>query len=274
MFVKFLAMVYNCFMAIEICVLGSGSKGNCVLLDNGKNRVIIDAGLSARSIKQKLMQLNLSFAQIDGILITHEHTDHIRALDVLSREIPVYAHDYTMEAIAAKRDITLKNQMNFNCTQFSIGTLDIQTFCVSHDAVYPLGYTISDCQSKVAYATDMGYCSRDFMSAAEGAEIIMIESNHDVDMLMSGDYPAFLKRRIVSNKGHLSNLACAMAINELAAKGTKKFILAHLSENNNLPELAYWTNVDYLKRKGAVMGQDINLYVADQRQMSSKIGSV
>lgn len=261
-------------MAIEICVLGSGSKGNCTLIDNGKNRVIIDAGLSARAIKQGLLKLKLNFSKIDGILVTHEHTDHIRALEVLSRDIPVYAHDYTMEAITQRYEIGLKQQMNFSCSQFSIGTLDIQTFNLSHDAVYPLGFSISDEQSKITYATDMGYCSREFMRTAVGSDIIMIESNHDVDMLMSGCYPAFLKRRIVSNRGHLSNIACAMAISELAQRGTRKFILGHLSENNNLPELAYWTNIDYLKHKGINVGEDIDVYVAEQRQMSDLIGSI
>lgn len=261
-------------MAIKVCVLGSGSKGNSILIDNGKNRVIIDAGLTARAIKQRLAQINLDLNQIDGILITHEHTDHIKALEVLSKNVPVYAHDYTMEEITARYNIVLRSQMNFSDTEFSIGTLDIQTFKTSHDAVYPLGYCISDEESKITYATDTGYCSKEFLKLAKGSNLIMIESNHDVDMLMNGNYPAFLKRRIISNKGHLSNIACAMAINELAEKGTRNFVLSHLSENNNLPELAYWTNADYLKQKGAVVGEDVKLYVAEQRCISGFIGSI
>lgn len=261
-------------MAIKICVLGSGSKGNSILIDNGRNRLLIDAGLTAKAVSQRLNEIDLDLNAIDGILITHEHSDHIKGLEVLSKKIPVYAHDYTMDAITHRINIDLKNQMNFSDDQFSIGSFDIQTFRTSHDATYPLGYCISDCESKVTYATDTGYCSKDFLKLAKGSNVVMIESNHDVDMLMSGSYPAYLKRRIISNKGHLSNIACAMAVNELAQNGTRNFVLSHLSENNNLPELAYWTNADYLKQKGAVIGSDVKLYVAEQKCISGFIGSI
>ncbi len=266
-------MVYNYLMAIRICVLGSGSKGNSILVDNGKNRLLIDAGLAARDICFKLAQIDVDINTIDGILVTHEHNDHIRGLEALSKKIPVYAHDYTMEVIAAKCDISLERQMHFDNNMFSVGSLDVQTFRISHDAVYPLGFCISDCDSKITYATDMGYCSKEFLKIAKGSDLVLIESNHDVDMLINGSYPAYLKKRIISNKGHLSNIACAMAINELAESGTRHFVLSHLSENNNLPELAYWTNADYLRRKGAKVGEDVKLYVAEQWQVSGYIGN-
>lgn len=259
-------------MAIKVCSLGSGSKGNSVLIDNGKNRLLIDAGMTARTLQKKLSEIDLNLSEIDGILITHEHNDHIKGLEVVSKRVPIYAHDYTMEAITKKCDILLKNQMTFCNETFSIGTFDITTFKVSHDATYPLGFSISDSESKITYATDLGCCSKDFLRVAKGSDIVIIESNHDVDMLMNGSYPAYLKRRILSNKGHLSNLACAITINEVAASGTRKFLLSHLSENNNLPELAYWTNADYLKQKGAELNKDIILVVADQRNISGFIG--
>lgn len=259
-------------MAIRVCSLGSGSKGNSVLIDNGRNRILIDAGLSARVLSTRLADIDVKLNQIDGVLITHEHSDHINGLETVAKCVPVYAHDYTMEAILRKFDISLKNQMNFSDGGFSIGSFDISAFRTSHDAVYPVGYTISDGESTVTYATDLGYCSKEFLRAAKGSDLVVIESNHDVDMLMNGKYPAFLKRRIVSNKGHLSNLACAVAINELAAQGTRKFVLGHLSENNNLPELAYWTNANYLRNKGADIGKDIKLIVAEQRCVSGFIG--
>ncbi|MDD4315866.1 MAG: MBL fold metallo-hydrolase [Clostridia bacterium] len=259
-------------MAIKVCSLGSGSKGNSVLIDNGRSRILIDAGLPARTLLTRLEDINVGLNQLDGVLITHEHNDHINALETVARSVPVYAHDYTMQAILAKCFISLKNQMNFSGECFSIGTFDITAFKVSHDAVYPLGYTISDSDSKITYATDLGYCSKEFLRAAKGSGLVVIESNHDVDMLMNGRYPAYLKRRIISNKGHLSNLACAVAINELASQGTKKFVLGHLSENNNLPELAYWTNADYLRGKGADIGREIKLVVAEQRCVSGFIG--
>lgn len=259
-------------MAIKICSLGSGSKGNSVLIDNGKTRLLIDAGMTAKALQTKLSEIDLNLAEIDGILITHEHNDHIKGLQVVSKRVPVYAHDYTMDAITKKCDILLKNQMTFCNDTFSIGTLDITTFQVSHDATYPLGFSISDSNSKITYATDLGCASKNFLRIAKGSDIVVIESNHDVDMLMNGSYPGFLKRRVLSNKGHLSNLACAAIVNEIAESGTRKFLLSHLSEKNNLPELAYWTNANYLKHKGATLGKDIKLIVADQKNISGLIG--
>jgi len=269
-FVKLIYLVYNDSMAIRLCVLGSGSKGNSVLVDNGKTRLLIDAGLGARDLKKRLNMAGVDLQDLDGILVTHEHIDHIRALETFSKTATVYAHNHTMQAIL-ERGIELKLSQNFDSECFSIGSMDIETFRISHDAVYPLGYSISDNNSKITYATDMGYCSQEFLTKAQGSDIIMIESNHDLDMLLNGRYPAFLKRRIVSNVGHLSNYACAAAINELAQNGVRKFILSHLSEQNNLPELAYWTIIEYLKNKGA-NERDIKLYVAEQRQISCCIG--
>lgn len=257
-------------MAIKICVLGSGSKGNSVLLDNGKSRVLIDCGLTMPSLNKKITELGFVWRDIDGVLITHEHEDHIRSLQFLSQDVPVYTHESTMELIARANYIPLKNRMSFDGSPFSIGSFDITAFRISHDCAFPVGYSISDGETKFTYATDMGFCGRDFMKNAAGSDMVMIESNHDVDMLLKGRYPEFLKRRIISEKGHLSNKACTEAVCELAAAGTKRFILAHLSEENNVPELAYWTNKEGLKNMGAG-DKDVRITVADQYRVSGWI---
>lgn len=267
-FVNYKYLLYNSFMAIKICTLASGSKGNSVLVDNGKNKLLIDAGLSMLETKKRLKKIDVDICDIDGILVTHEHIDHIKGIEKLSKLMPIYAHDYTMEIIAERCNIERKYQMSFSTDEFSIGSFDIKTFRTSHDVVYSLGYCISDCESKITYATDLGYCSKDFIKKASNSDLVFIESNHDLDMLLNGNYPAYLKRRIVSNRGHLSNDSCARAIWEICKTGTRKFILGHLSEQNNLPELAYWTNANYLISEGADMGKDIKLFVASQNEVS------
>lgn len=254
-------------MAIKINILGSGSKGNSVLVDNGRNKLLIDCGITMPVMTKKLREVGLSLCDLDGILITHEHEDHVRALPFISQEVPIYAHENTMDFISQRHYIPIKHRMSFDSLDFSIGSFDITGFRVSHDAVYPLGYSISDCDGKVTYATDMGYYSNEFLRLAKGSNIVVIESNHDVDMLMKGRYPAFLKRRIIGEKGHLSNKACAEAVANLAESGTGRFVLAHLSEENNVPELAYWTNKEELKKLGATDG-DVKLSVADQHRAS------
>lgn len=247
-------------MAIKICVLGSGSKGNSVLVHNGKNTLLIDCGLSARTMMKKLKDLNFSPFDIDGVLITHEHDDHVRSLDFMSKSVPVYAHEAVMDHLAMKYNVPLNHRMEFD-REFSIGSLDIQPFSVSHDACFPLGFCIYDGQHKFTYATDLGTCGNDILSLAEGSSMVMIESNHDVDMLLKGSYPERLKRRIFSNKGHLSNENCAEAACRLAEKGARRIVLGHLSEQNNCPELAHWTTTELLKSRGA---SDISVFVANQ----------
>jgi phosphoribosyl 1,2-cyclic phosphodiesterase len=250
---------------IKIISLGSGSKGNCVLINNGKNRLLIDAGLSINVIYKKLTELALTLNDIDGILLTHEHDDHVKSADALSQVIPIYSHPDTLEFVANKYAIPLKQQMQIEEQGFNIGTFDIKPFRVSHDALHPYGFVINDSDSKMAYITDTGFISKGCMKLIKGSDIVMIESNHDTELLQLGEYPHFLKRRISSEYGHLSNEECALTISSLIECGSTKFMLAHLSEKNNLPELAYWTTTNFLAKK-AIDGKDYQLKIASQRQ--------
>lgn len=244
----------------------SGSKGNCTLVQNGKNNLLIDAGINPNTLNKYLSCFSLTLYDIDGILLTHEHNDHIKGLDVLSKYVPVYSHAATLEALETKVDIPLKNRMETEPQTFGIGTLDITPFVTCHDAACPYGFVIKDCESSIAYLTDTGYISKGIMNAIKGCKTAFIESNHDKDMLIQGKYPYYLKQRILSDKGHLSNAECALTVSKLLENGAENIMLAHLSEQNNLPELAYWTTIKYLDRLG-VDKKSYLLKIASQRHL-------
>lgn len=250
---------------LKLTSLGSGSKGNCTLIDNGRNKVLIDAGLSFRTIIKKLKDLSIGIDDIDALLITHEHDDHVKAMPEIMRTVPVYSHPDTLANLSDRYLLPFKNQMEVEEQVFSVGTLDVLPFRTSHDAIHPYGFVINDCDSKLCYITDTGFISKGTMALIKGSDTVMIESNHDKELLMLGAYPYPLKRRIMSELGHLCNEECALTISSLIENGAKKVMLAHLSEKNNLPELAYWTTANYLRRLGIQDG-DYTLKIADQRQ--------
>lgn len=250
-------------MAIKIFALGSGSKGNCTLITDGKTKLLLDAGLNPNVIVKKLNMLGYALNDIDGLLITHEHDDHVRSVEAFSPFLPIYSHPDTLEQVVKRHPIPLKHLMEIEETDLSIGTLDVTPFAVSHDAAHPYGYSVRDWESKFTYITDTGYISKGMMKAARGSGIVMLESNHDRELLLRGKYPEYLKRRILSERGHLSNEESACAAFDLLCNGTDRIILAHISENNNLPELAYWTTKNYLRGKGA-SEKDYILKVATQ----------
>lgn len=251
-------------MAIKICALGSGSKGNCTLITNGKTHLLLDAGLHPNVIVKKLNGLGLALTDVDGLLITHEHDDHVKSVEAFSPFIPVYSHPDTLEEIVKRYPIPLKHMMEIEETELSIGTMDVTPFRVSHDAVHPYGYSVKDWESKFTYITDTGYVSKGMMNIAVGSDIVMLESNHDRELLLRGKYPEYLKKRIMSEKGHLSNAESACTAFDLTESGARCVILAHISEHNNLPELAYWTTSSYLRRRGAGE-RDCRVLVATQR---------
>lgn len=250
-------------MAIKVAILGSGSKGNCSLLTDGRTNLLLDAGLPPKVIVAKLSELSLDLSDIDGLLLTHEHDDHVKAVECLSPFMAVYSHPETLEAVQKKQRIPLKNEMEIEEKPFSIGTLDIFPFRVSHDAAHPLGFVVSDYETKVTYMTDTGYVSKGMMAAAKGSDLVVLESNHDRELLLRGVYPYYLKQRILSDKGHLANEESALAAYDLIESGAKRIVLAHLSEQNNLPELAYWTTENYLRTK-EVKRSDCEVSVASQ----------
>ena len=250
---------------LEICALASGSKGNCVVVAGAKTKIIVDIGLSLRRYESALSVCNLKAEAISACLITHEHIDHIRGAKRITEKyrLPLHAHPSCANILINNLGVKQDYLADFIMSGFSIGELFIEPFEVSHDSVFTVGYRISDAESSFVYATDCGYCSDKFLAMAKDADTVLIESNHDVNLLLQGRYPAHLKRRILSNNGHLSNLACACAIEKLANGRPKNFILAHISEENNIYELA----LSYTQKRLTEAGlENVKLFVATQNQ--------
>lgn len=250
---------------IEICALASGSKGNCVVVAGAGTKIVIDIGLSLRKYEQALSACNIDASEIAACIITHEHIDHIRGAKRITEKyhLPLHAHPTCTHFLSHNCNVKSKYLAHFDMAGFYIGELFVEPFEISHDSVFAVGYRISDAESTFVYATDCGYCSDQFLTMAQNADTVLIESNHDVEMLQKGRYPAHIKRRILGNNGHLSNLACACAIEQLANGRPKNFILAHISEENNIYELALSFTKQRLKEAGL---ENIKLFVARQNQ--------
>ena len=225
---------------MRIHVFASGSSGNCLLLEDGENRLLIDAGISRRRVTAALNSLGCAMEQIGGVLITHEHSDHISGLESLvkGRRIPVLA-PHTVAARLEGALPSLSEQLRVIPTgePFSFGALQITAFHTSHDTDESVGYRIEG-SGVYAHATDTGCVTGEMRRFLRGADTVLLESNHDEDMLRYGPYPFYLKKRILSARGHLSNADCAAFARELAESGTRQIILAHLSRENNTPQKA------------------------------------
>ena len=246
----------------SITSLYSGSKGNCMLIESEQTKFLIDAGKSARALTGALESIGRSIDEIDAIFITHEHADHIGSLSILLKKhnIPVHIVGISAQNLVSK---FLDGQDRSLCVHppvFSveIGDINVRSFTVPHDSDYCVGYRIEIGDSLIGYATDIGYVTDEIRDNLCGCESVVIECNHDVDKLMNGPYPYDLKLRIRSNRGHLSNTDCASLVSDLCLIGTKNVLLAHLSEENNEPNLAFdevWS---------AIGDDSVNLKVASQ----------
>ena len=239
----------------KFCSLFSGSSGNCSFVQTNTTKILIDAGESAKKIGESLDEIHVNPSDIDAILITHEHSDHIKGLPLICRknDIPIYACGDTAKFL--KEELDSKNiPANIITTHydspFKIKDITIYPFETSHDAAMPCGYKISDDTSSITFATDLGYISNDVMDKLVESDYTILESNYDEAMLEFGKYPFLLKRRIKSVTGHLSNDACGQAVAQLAKQGHNRFLFAHLSENNNNEELAKQTIESILCQNG------------------------
>ena len=233
---------------MRLCSIASGSSGNCVYVGHASTHLLVDAGISGKRIEQGLMEIGVEPAKLSGILITHEHSDHIQGVGVLARKygLPIYG---TVETFCAmkkgkcsigKVEDALFQQI-FPEKELTIGEIGITPFSVSHDAANPVAYVFEADGQKIGMATDLGVYTEKTMEFLKDSEILYLESNHDENMLMVGGYPYYLKQRILGQHGHLSNDTAAELLCRLHHSGLRHVLLAHLSKENNYPELAYET---------------------------------
>jgi phosphoribosyl 1,2-cyclic phosphodiesterase len=250
-------------------MLGSGSTGNSLFLKGGKTRILIDAGMSCLRIKQRLKAIGESLADIQAIIITHEHADHMRGIGVICRQfdIPVYL---TPDTRAHANRFLLYNETlhSFDGNPFQLGDLSIEAFMVPHDAADPVGFVVTRGAIRVVVATDVGTVEMGLPDRLKGAHFVVLEANHDPDMLLNGPYPYYLKARIAGPKGHLANEDTARAIIESHTPDLKGVMLAHLSRFNNTPDVALNTISDMLSSQGLV---DIPIFLSYHDRPSQRI---
>lgn len=251
---------------MRVCALGSGSKGNSIYIDGGDNAILIDNGLSFRELLTRLNRVGLDAGKIKAVLITHEHSDHIKGVNMLCKNlgVEVYSpHDCYLEFVGKMPDICYAGANRNYESGFSIYGFDIKPFRTPHDSVYSVGYKVSFEDKSVALATDLGVVTAGVEKNIIGSDFAIIEANHDIDMLKHGKYPDYLKARILGNGGHLSNEAMSKLMVELVENGTEKFVLAHLSEGNNLPTLAY-NEADIALHNKGIDSRQMMIEVANQ----------
>lgn len=252
------------------CSLSSGSSGNCMYIGSDETRVLVDVGISRKIVVDALKIIKVNPGLIKGILITHEHLDHYKGVNILCKtyNIPVYLNESTYNAIKDK----ISNVKNINIIEnknFSIGDLDVEVFSLPHDAADPIGFSILNGGKKISIATDIGHVSKEIFDNLKDSNLILLESNYNEQMVKMGDYPYFLKQRILGDYGHLSNEECASLIVKLLENFPKKIILGHISEKNNLPELAYKTVEKILEKHRLKIGKDLGLTVAHRNLPSN-----
>lgn len=251
---------------LKLCTLASGSNGNCTYITDGETHILIDAGISARAITTELAALGITPQELDAILITHEHTDHVRGLETLSKkccQLKLYATSSTASEIALKKPV-LSDRFSFLSRggTFNIGDIEVSFFYTPHDTPESVGYRINAGGKILVTATDLGHVPEHILECMSDADILLVEANYDDKRLRYGCYPEFLKQRISSKRGHLSNAECASCVCQAVKSGTRHVMLSHLSAENNTPETAYTTVHTKLTESGIIPGVDMMLDVA------------
>lgn len=246
---------------MQLHILASGSTGNAIYFDFGGAKILVDAGISTRRIERGLAEIGVKAGDLDGILITHEHIDHIKGIDVITRkyELPVYARPATWTRISC-RDKLPGKCIKYIEGVFSLGGVDIEPFNTSHDAVDPLGFCFHYQRQKWVLATDLGVVTPEVAKALSRADGAVLEANHDPEMLSNGPYPQVLKQRIRSRHGHLSNYDTARVLAGIPRLETMQVFLAHLSQQNNHPRLAMQTVGEILRRQGCDLHREVILH--------------
>lgn len=263
---------------MELCSIASGSSGNCIYVGTQATHLLVDVGISTKRTESGLNSIGLTGRDLDGILITHEHSDHISGLGVMSRKyhIPIYATAKTIEAVkrisslgAIEEELFVPIEAD---TSFILKDVVVNPMRISHDALEPVAYRFRHGSRRIAIATDLGNYNDYTIECLKGMDLLFLEANHDVNMLQVGPYPYALKQRILSDRGHLSNERSGQLLGHLIHDKLQAVILGHLSKENNLPELAYETvRVELAMGNRRRHSNDFPIMVARREEVSSKI---
>jgi len=257
------------FMA-RFFTIASGSSGNSAYIGNSDAGILVDAGISCKGIVTGLCRHDIPLEQVKAIFITHEHIDHIRGLKVLlkKRMVPVFASAQVLDFLLANDCVPPAAQLEaIDGGAVCVAGMEIASFRTSHDSVHSLGYRIHTADDRlIGISTDLGFVSDAVKNGICGCDLVLMESNYEPNMLMNGAYPYYLKKRIAGQQGHLSNEDCAALLPELVQTGTTRIVLAHLSKENNIPDLAYQTSLNGLTAAQMVEGDDFILTVAKRSE--------
>ena len=257
---------------MKFCPIASGSSGNCCYIGTETTHLLVDAGLSGKRIEAALSSVGIN--NISGILVTHEHSDHVSGAGILSRKynVPVYATQNTWRFLLRHGTIgkvSVEMQKTIVPGQpVTIGDIEVLSFDVPHDASHPVGYCLHSNGYKAAVATDMGYVTDTVRELLQDTDVLLIESNHDIEMLRNGKYPQMLKERVMSSRGHLSNVAAGALLAEISSDTCRHIFLGHLSEENNRPMIALNTVQNILEANGRPIDK---VSVADRHEPSEMI---
>jgi phosphoribosyl 1,2-cyclic phosphodiesterase len=241
-------------MAVQLTILGSGSGGNCSYVETSETRLLVDAGFSARQIRQRLASIGKVLENVQGILITHEHSDHISALTGMAAklDVPIYCNRLTREAIENQLQIQINARIFTTGDSFAIGDVMVDTFSIPHDAYDPVGYLLRTPDGNIGFLTDLGHATKLALERVRPANVLLLESNHDIKMLQEDPRrPWSLKQRILGRHGHLSNDAAADVVEQIMSAELRQLYLGHLSRECNKPELAWQTVGSRLEKIGA-----------------------
>ena len=263
---------------LELCAIASSSSGNCICVGSDHTHVLIDAGISGKRIETGLNELDLKTDEMQGILITHEHVDHLVGLGVLARRygIPIYATEPTMQSILQTKSVGKIDADLFQVIQpgkrFAIGELEFQPISTSHDAIDPVAFRVWKENKSVAVVTDLGTYNQTLVDELQGLDAVLLEANHDVNMLQMGNYPYPLKQRILSDRGHLSNERCGQLLCELLHDKFQTVVLGHMSKDNNYEALAYEAvRLEVAMGDNPYKADDFPIYVAKRDSLSPMI---
>lgn len=263
---------------MRLCSIASGSSGNCIYVGNDHTHFLVDTGISKKRIEAGLSELDIKGEELDGIFVTHEHSDHIQGLGVFSRKygVPIYATPGTLEGIKRSSSIGKMPEGLYHEIQtdhsFTVGDIEIDPFRISHDANEPSAYRFNYENKSVAVATDLGMYDDYIVSKLQNLDAILLEANHDIHMLEVGGYPYPLKRRILGEKGHLSNELSGQLLCDILHDNLKNIVLGHLSKENNYARLAYETvKLEVTLGDNDYKGEDLDMFVAKRDDVSKII---